>query len=447
MQSFIENLLNSTPVELTASIITWFIIFVVVGTCARLVANYYSQGKFQRSKRSVLKEETTKLSGATLFMALFTGIAGMGTMFAVNELIKTNKMVAESTEAAVRAAESAEIQTQQIFLTNLLAIDKTEAEFLPLIAFDWRSTFSTFEKDTEDKGKVKKNLCEISVDILRYSDKPTWLKDMFFQAGPFFLSAKLPGRPMNIIDTTHQFIEDFDFKSENSAILPAGKTNKFNISLIGSEKLDNEFCRKYKEERAWRGGGIIAKASTDVTYRMFIEAMVIKYKINKVNKDRKTIEGPDYFSLSGIMESVPEYEIPGYIITKSSIEYGTSITSIYTNELYKLTKWHRLFLSAQFECMNKKTCSLSNELAEKFSDNGIKVCKENSEVNCLVLFTLAYDKLISKVLDIVEKDPYYQVEKISDAIKRINDNSACVKMGFGKGCEALLDKAKLQTTP
>lgn len=97
IQSFIENLLNSTPVELTASIITWFIVFVVIGTCARLVANYYSQGQFQRSKRSVLKEETTKLSGATLFMALFTGIAGMGTMFAVNELIKTNKMVAEST--------------------------------------------------------------------------------------------------------------------------------------------------------------------------------------------------------------------------------------------------------------------------------------------------------------------------------------------------------------
>ena len=30
MQSFIEDLLNSTPVELTANIISWFVIFVVV---------------------------------------------------------------------------------------------------------------------------------------------------------------------------------------------------------------------------------------------------------------------------------------------------------------------------------------------------------------------------------------------------------------------------------
>lgn len=141
---------------------------MVVGTTVRIVANYYSQGKFQRSKRSVLKEETSKLSGVTLFMALFTGIAGMGTMFAVNELIKTNQLVAESTEAAIKASESAAKQTEEVILSNLLNVSQKQPEYLPLVNFFWEPAF-VVENFVDSNGNKKvRNVCYASFKFKKH---------------------------------------------------------------------------------------------------------------------------------------------------------------------------------------------------------------------------------------------------------------------------------------
>ncbi|WP_100915985.1 hypothetical protein [Pseudoalteromonas spongiae] len=67
---------------------------------------YYSQGELQRSKRSALKRRDYQVKWRHVIYGFIHRIAGMGTMFAVNELIKTNKMVRRSTKAAIKASES-----------------------------------------------------------------------------------------------------------------------------------------------------------------------------------------------------------------------------------------------------------------------------------------------------------------------------------------------------
>ncbi len=136
----------------------------------------------------------------------------------------------------------------------------------------------------------------------------------------------------------------------------------------------------------------------------------------------------------------------GYIVTRNSS--SSNANKYVLNDVFKeLTSLHHAILfSIHFQQCESKPCDLNSKLYRLLDESNAAICK-NKEESCLESVMIKYTTLVKSLLKYFQNSQSYKVEKLSDAINRVNTDPICEQMGHGPGCEDLIKKSKIRTTP